>query len=221
MPLKINVTNCPSCGAAIPIQEGMIQITCSYCGSKFTITNENEFVYRHVDEARVRQAEIERMIRLKELEMEEKKRQIGNYKIIAVAGVILLLVLILGLGHLIGDSGLTFFGIIGLEISFLIFMVILLVKQNEKNPNTDTSNNQPLRTLVFKALIKSVLSMRASNNQPLRTLVFKEELVPDHHFCGHCGAKLMANAKFCHKCGHIVAKLPMPPKPGKQNRKVR
>ena len=198
MRLKINVTNCPSCGAAIPIQEGMIQITCSYCGSKFTNTNENEFVYRHVDEARVRQAEIERMIRLKELEMEEKKRQIGNYKIIAVAGVILLLVLILGLGHLIGDSGLTFFGIIGLEISFLIFMVILLVKQNEKNPNTDTSNNQPLRTLVFK-----------------------EELVPDHHFCGHCGAKLMANAKFCHKCGHIVAKLPMPPKPGKQNRKVR
>ncbi len=198
MPLKINVTNCPSCGAAIPIQEGMTQITCSYCGSKFAITNENEFVYRHVDEARVRQAEIERMIRLKELEMEEKKRQIGNYKIIAVAGVILLLVLILGLGHLIGDSGLTFFGIIGLEISFLIFMVILLAKQNEKNPNTDTSNNQPLRTLVFK-----------------------EELVPDHHFCGHCGAKLMANAKFCHKCGHIVAKLPMPPKPCKQNRKVR
>ncbi len=198
MPLKINVTNCPSCGAAIPIQEGTAQITCSYCGSKFTITNENEFVYRHVDEARVRQAEIERMIRLKELEMEEKKRQIGNYKIIAVAGVILLLVLILGLGHLIGDSGLTFFGIIGLEISFLIFMVILLAKQNEKNPNTDTSNNQPLRTLVFK-----------------------EELVPDHHFCGHCGAKLLANAKFCHKCGHIVAKLPMPPKPGKQNRKVR
>lgn len=198
MPLKINVTNCPSCGAAIPIQEGTAQITCSYCGSKFAITNENEFVYRHVDEARVRQAEIERMIRLKELEMEEKKRQIGNYKIIAVAGVILLLVLILGLGHLIGDSGLTFFGIIGLEISFLIFMVILLAKQNEKNPNTDTSNNQPLRTLVFK-----------------------EELVPDHHFCGHCGAKLMANAKFCHKCGHIVAKLPMPPKPGKQNRKVR
>ena len=198
MPLKINVINCPSCGAAIPIQEGTAQITCSYCGSKFTITNENEFVYRHVDEARVRQAEIERMIRLKELEMEEKKRQIGNYKIIAVAGVILLLVLILGLGHLIGDSGLTFFGIIGLEISFLIFMVILLAKQNEKNPNTDTSNNQPLRTLVFK-----------------------EELVPDHHFCGHCGAKLMANAKFCHKCGHIVAKLPMPPKPGKQNRIVR
>ncbi len=198
MPLKINVINCPSCGAAIPVQEGTAQITCSYCGSKFTITNENEFVYRHVDEARVRQAEIERMIRLKELEMEEKKRQIGNYKIIAVAGVILLLVLILGLGHLIGDSGLTFFGIIGLEISFLIFMVILLAKQNEKNPNTDTSNNQPLRTLVFK-----------------------EELVPDHHFCGHCGAKLMANAKFCHKCGHIVAKLPMPPKPGKQNRKVR
>lgn len=198
MPLKINVINCPSCGAAIPIQEGTAQITCSYCGSKFTITNENEFVYRHVDEARVRQAEIERMIRLKELEMEEKKRQIGNYKIIAVAGVILLLVLILGLGHLIGDSGLSFFGIIGLEISFLIFMVILLAKQNEKNPNTDTSNNQPLRTLVFK-----------------------EELVPDHHFCGHCGAKLMANAKFCHKCGHIVAKLPMPPKPGKQNRKVR
>lgn len=198
MPLKINVINCPSCGAAIPIQEGTAQISCSYCGSKFTITNENEFVYRHVDEARVRQAEIERMIRLKELEMEEKKRQIGNYKIIAVAGVILLLVLILGLGHLIGDSGLTFFGIIGLEISFLIFMVILLAKQNEKNPNTDTSNNQPLRTLVFK-----------------------EELVPDHHFCGHFGAKLMANAKFCHKCGHIVAKLPMPPKAGKQNRKVR
>lgn len=198
MPLKINVINCPSCGAAIPIQEGTAQITCSYCGSKFAITNENEFVYRHVDEARVRQAEIERMIRLKELEMEEKKRQIGNYKIIAVSGVILLLALIAGIGHLIGDSGLTYFGLIGIEFGFLFMLAFFAMKQKEKKEDINTSNNQPLRTLVFK-----------------------EELVPDHHFCGHCGSKLMADAKFCHKCGHIVAKLPMPLKPGKQNRKVR
>lgn len=80
MPLKINVIKCPSCGAAIPIQEGTAQITCSYCGSKFTITNENEFVYRHVDEARVRQAEIERMIRLKNLKWKKRKGRLETIK---------------------------------------------------------------------------------------------------------------------------------------------
>ena len=33
MSLKINIVNCPSCGAAIPITEGHSQLTCSYCGN--------------------------------------------------------------------------------------------------------------------------------------------------------------------------------------------
>lgn len=200
MPLKINVINCPSCGAAIPIQEGTSQITCSYCGSKFTITNENEFVYRHVDEAKMKIAETERMKWQYEKEQKEKRQKYEQIKLLVIIAIVAGLLFIAAIGYLFGDSNITFFGLMG-AIIFAEFSFIYYMGNKDKEQglnNTDTSNNQPLRTLVFK-----------------------EELVPDHHFCGHCGAKLKANAKFCHKCGHIVAKLPMPPKAGKQNRKVR
>lgn len=45
---------------------------CSYCGSSIIMTNENEYIYRHVDEAGIKQAETERIIRIKELELEER-----------------------------------------------------------------------------------------------------------------------------------------------------
>ena len=53
MAIKFTSVKCPECGATLPIEEGREQIFCSYCGSKIIMTNENEYIYRKVDEAEI------------------------------------------------------------------------------------------------------------------------------------------------------------------------
>ena len=75
MAVKFTSVKCPDCGAVLPIEEGRNQVFCSYCGSKIIMTNENEYVYRHIDEAEIKQAETERILKLKKMEMIEKKNE--------------------------------------------------------------------------------------------------------------------------------------------------
>ena len=65
---------CPVCGAALDIEEDRDQALCAYCGTKVLLHNENEYIYRHVDEAEIKQAETDRMVRMKQLEYEERER---------------------------------------------------------------------------------------------------------------------------------------------------
>lgn len=66
---------CPDCGAALDIEEGRRQIFCSYCGAKVIVENDNEHIYRHIDDAGVKKAETDRMIKMKKIEMLEKQRE--------------------------------------------------------------------------------------------------------------------------------------------------
>lgn len=112
MAIKVNSIRCPECGASLPIEEGRKQIFCSYCGSKVIVTDENEYVYRHIDEAGVKKAETDRIVRLKKLEMKEKRNAINQkmtktkIKISFVLATIGALMLIVGsiAGSASGDS---------------------------------------------------------------------------------------------------------------------
>ena len=75
MAVKIYSVKCPECNASLPIEEGRTQMFCSYCGSKIIVNNENEYIYRHIDEAELTQAETDRLVELKRLDMEEKQRE--------------------------------------------------------------------------------------------------------------------------------------------------
>lgn len=75
MSVRIIPIKCPECGAEQGIEEGRTQAFCSYCGTKFMINNENEQIFRTIDEARIKENETDRLIRLKELELEEKRRE--------------------------------------------------------------------------------------------------------------------------------------------------
>ena len=55
MAITLNSVKCPECGATLPIEEGRTQVFCSYCGAKVIVTNENEYIYRHIDEAGIKQ----------------------------------------------------------------------------------------------------------------------------------------------------------------------
>ena len=65
---------CPGCGATLEVDDSRQYCFCSYCGTKIMVQNENEYIYRRIDEAEVAQAETDRMIRMKQLEYLEKKR---------------------------------------------------------------------------------------------------------------------------------------------------
>lgn len=79
--MKMISLKCPECGAVLSAEEDRNQMFCSYCGAKIIITNENEHIYRHIDEgqikeaeAQIKKAEVEQSIQLKKLDIIERKR---------------------------------------------------------------------------------------------------------------------------------------------------
>lgn len=85
MAIQFVSVRCPDCGAELSIENGREQAFCSYCGAKVLVHNDNEHIYRNIDEARIKEAENERILRLRELELEEKEnsrsRKIALYSL--------------------------------------------------------------------------------------------------------------------------------------------
>ena len=73
--IRMISVKCPECGAALEFEEGRQTAFCSYCGAKILLQNENEYIFRTIDEAEIRQAENDREYMLKELAMEEKEEK--------------------------------------------------------------------------------------------------------------------------------------------------
>lgn len=74
MSTKLLAVKCPECGSTLDVEEGRKQLFCSFCGSKVIITNDNEYIIRKVDEARIVEAESKERIRRLELELEAARR---------------------------------------------------------------------------------------------------------------------------------------------------
>ena len=123
MAVKLISVKCPECGAMLNVEENREHAFCSYCGTKVLIHNENEHIYRHIDEAEVKQAETDRMVRMKQMEYYEKKRidaektkalKIKLSLIMATVGI-----LMLAIGYMAGsasgdpDSGFYMLSMIG------------------------------------------------------------------------------------------------------------
>lgn len=101
MAINLISVKCPQCGADLSVENGREFSFCSYCGTKVMMSNENEHIYRNIDEARIKEAETERMVLMRQLDMEEKS---------SVSKKLLVAIWILGTAILI------ILGIIGLSI---------------------------------------------------------------------------------------------------------
>lgn len=112
MAVKMVSVKCPECGASLNIEENREKAFCTYCGAQILLYNENEHIYRHVDEAEVTSAETDRIIRLKQIEIMEKdlkKREeirSWKFKIGMSTAIIGFLLIPIGYfaGHFSGDS---------------------------------------------------------------------------------------------------------------------
>ena len=98
---------CPDCGQTLSIEENRTQAFCSYCGAKILISNESEYIFRQVDEAGIKKAETERLIRLKELELQEQREIHGRNlrRVLTVIWIVISVVLlIIIIGKMAGSS---------------------------------------------------------------------------------------------------------------------
>ena len=147
MAVQLITIKCPECGATLSIEEDREQAFCTYCGAKVLIHNENEYVYRHIDEAGIKQAETDRLVRMKQMELAERKRadeqkakslKIKIALIMAALGGILIVV-----GFLAGDasgdsdSGLYMITAVGFFSLFGAAFVGLSMIDNNKDESVD------------------------------------------------------------------------------------
>ena len=66
---------CPNCNANLTIDDTNRDYAfCQYCGTKIML-DDYRSTYRYVDEAKIHESDVEKLVRLKELEMEEKERE--------------------------------------------------------------------------------------------------------------------------------------------------
>ena len=137
MAVKIYSVRCPECNASLPIEEGRTQMFCSYCGAKIIVHNENEYIYRHIDEAELTQAETDRLVELKRLEMEEKQREKdeARRKNKVILSIILgaIGVVCMGIGYIGNEYGFLMPGMVCL----IILVYMWLVDSAKKNKDDD------------------------------------------------------------------------------------
>lgn len=155
MGIKLNSLKCPECAATISVEEGRTQCFCSYCGAKIAITNENEFVYRNVDEADVKRAETDRTIKLHKMKFHEKMTK-TKLVIGIISGILGILFFILGFISDESDSDLSF-TIIGMFLLFASLTSFI----GSKDENDDIEGGIKIPSSVFNYEKKNFAAVQA------------------------------------------------------------
>lgn len=99
--VKMIALKCPECGSKLQIEDGHKECFCQYCGHKILLDDGNKKVnvnvintYHKIDDARIKEAEVDKLVRLKELEVEEKKlnKKMKSRRFRAILGLSLLII---------------------------------------------------------------------------------------------------------------------------------
>lgn len=147
MAIKINVLKCPRCGADLPIEEGREKRFCSYCGTPIIITNENEHIHRHIDEAQLKEAETEQMVRMRQIDMEEKSIAAGKKLIVIWVAATVVLIIIGIIGMTIENTGMGLCFLLGISVG--LFGLSDFSKK-KKNTRKYVGSNEVIITEVLE-----------------------------------------------------------------------
>lgn len=74
--IKLIKLQCPNCGASLDVDSSLKTCFCQYCGTKILIHNENEKIIRKVDEAKIRQAELEHDLEVRRMDKAQEDAEI-------------------------------------------------------------------------------------------------------------------------------------------------
>ena len=134
MAIRFVSIKCPECGASLDVEEGRQQIFCSYCGTKVMVQNDNEYIYRLIDEASIKQAEADKIVQLRKLEIIERKRAEAA-KVKRVKIIVSILMGILGIGLMIAGAGMG--GLVGLLVLEGVMFIWILSDKDKEDDELD------------------------------------------------------------------------------------
>lgn len=134
MAIRFVSIKCPECGASLDVEEGRQQIFCSYCGTKVMVQNDNEYIYRHIDEASIKQAEADKIVQLRKLEIIERKRAEAA-KVKRVKIIVSILMGIIGIGLMIAGAGMG--GLVGLLVLEGVMFIWILSDKDKEDDELD------------------------------------------------------------------------------------
>ena len=171
MAVQLVTIKCPECGATLNFEDNRELGFCSYCGAKVLIHNENEYVYRRIDEAGIKQAETDRLVKMRQMELAEKKRaaaektkalKIKVALIMAALGGILMVTGFVA-GHASGDpdSGLYSLAFVGLFSLMGAGFVGLSMIDNNKEDEADPEDKVKVPSSISDYEKKSYSAIEA------------------------------------------------------------
>lgn len=130
--MKVVSLTCPGCGANLSIEDGRKQCFCEYCGMKIMLDDES-IIYRTVDEARIKEAELQAMLKLKQMEVEEQKRNDRKAEVKTKVILTAILGLIGALTFIVGYSNESLSPLIGIGSLALMGTLLIWVCDDANN----------------------------------------------------------------------------------------
>lgn len=116
---------CPECNSNLNIEEERKSAFCTYCGAKILISNDNVHIVRTIDDAKIEEAKTERIVKLKELDLEEKTVNLFQPLTIIWMIIGIIMIVISVVGFVINNIGMAVtFLVIGLLVSIADSIVI-------------------------------------------------------------------------------------------------
>lgn len=161
--VKLISVKCPECGATLNIEEDREQAFCTYCGTKVLLHNENEHIYRHIDEAGIKQAETDRMVMLRKMELLEKRRasaqKVKTLKIGITVVLGLVMLICFGVGYSVdGGSGAL---MVGMVCGLIIMYMWLLNKDKDDDDEFDLGDKAKVPSAITDYEKKSYSAIEA------------------------------------------------------------
>lgn len=125
--IKMIALKCPECGAKIQIEEGHKECFCQYCGHKIFLDDgsvETTYIYRKVDEAKLKELELEKY-KFQITEDKKEKNRKMKIKVSLAMSIIGLLMTLSGFltdNMVIGPIGGIILIIFGMTLFYAIFL---------------------------------------------------------------------------------------------------
>ncbi len=115
MAIQFMSVKCPECGGNLSVESDREFAFCSYCGTKVMMNNENEHIYRTIDEAEIKHAETDRIVKMRQLDLEEKSDASRKGLMIVWLAAVAILIVVGIIGFSIGNTG--------MEICLMLAMI--------------------------------------------------------------------------------------------------
>lgn len=154
MAISFTSVKCPECGASFEIESGRKMAFCTYCGTKIFLNNENEYIIHTIDEAeikkaeaRIKEAEVEHDIRMKEIEVskdDSKKSQPLRALFFIIGLAFIAFSCVMMFFHPFGEtnSNQNFIGTFLNSFGIIFLFVPLVLKESDRQAQKDAESRR-------------------------------------------------------------------------------